>query len=118
MLSRQEWTETADAAAARKWGEDHATLFAIRRGFIPGLSVAAAVGLILGAIWLWHHVSLPHLTGGGGIPAGFWVVLILVTAGTIGLFRMIAAPGLFFAKLALAVLVWLGLAVYIITVSI
>src|SRR3954471_15523419 len=117
MLSRQEWTETADQAAARKWGEDHATLFAIRRGFIPGLSVAIAVGLFLGGVWVWPHASLPHPSD-GGIPTGFWLIAILTAVGTVMLFRIIAAPALFFVKLALAALVWIGLVVYAVTAAI
>lgn len=119
MLSRQEWTQTADAAAARKFGEDHSTWFAIRRGFVPGLGLVVLAGLGLGAWWLWHHISLPSMPhAGGGLPVAFWIVLAVAFAGTIALFRSTAAPALFFVKLAVAGIVWLGLAGFAIAVTV
>jgi hypothetical protein len=114
MLDRQSWLKEADAAAARAYGEKHSGMFAWRHGAgLVGLAVAL-IALGLGAYWVWHHVSVPHVSAPAshGIPTAFWVVLVIAMAGTVALFRSTAAPTLFFAKLAGAVLVWLGLAAF------
>lgn len=120
MLSKEEWNAVAERAAAADYGTRHAGWLRFKRfGLAPTALLVIVGGLGLGAWWLFSHVAdLLSGTGygGGHLPAVFWIAAAVTLTGTIAAFRLPAVSvGILVARLA-AVLAWIGLAVYGVTV--
>ena len=122
MLSKEEWRKTAELAAAAEDGRRHASWLRFKRfGAVPTGILVGAGFLGLGAWWLFAHVVTPIFSGGipslgGHLPGIFWVVAVGMVAGSVVAFRRpVVSVAVLLARIV-AVLAWIGLAVYAMTV--
>lgn len=121
MLTKSEWKQEAERAAARKMGEDNAGWFFFRRFLAAPLAVvAAAVALAAGVRWLWGRASA-GLDGfsapDSSTSSAVWFVLGTMVIITAVAFRPRQSPTpahILLLKLALFGLAWLGTIAYLI----
>lgn len=117
MLTRDQWNQTAEYAAASKWGEEHKSWFVFRRFGLPVLAVVVPVGLVGFLIWkAWQALS-GALSGHGtvGLPTLFWIVGGALLVATIIAFRPRTAFvtfGAMMVKVGVLLALWLGYIAY------
>lgn len=116
MLTRGEWVQHADTAAAQEWGRRHPNMFALRRGIVPGGALIGLGMLGFGVYWLWHHIGGAFdRPSASGLPAAFWVIAAVAMIGSVVALRPRGGPtmmSVLIVKVFFVVLVWLGLIVY------
>lgn len=121
MLTKQQWNQHVETAAAHAHGERNATFYVWRR------RLAGPWGVVLGAVVfvlalrsgvlaaLLHR--LQHLLGG---PTGvFWILLTALALGTVIMFRptkAIRPAATILIRGAVAVAIWIPFVFYAITV--
>jgi len=121
MLSKGEWKQEAERAAARKMGEDNAGWFFFRRFLAAPLAVVGlAAAVALGVRWLWSRAT--DAVGGFSAPdsstsSAAWFVLgglVIVTAVAFRPREMPTPAHILLLKLIVFGLAWLGTLAYLI----
>jgi hypothetical protein len=117
MLSRQDWKNYADVAAAHKHGEETWRWRLFKRRMAGPWGVAAAAGAVgFGAWWLWDHAA--DALGGVNTPpssSGFLAVAVLLIIATTVAFRPRSMPTpahILILKVAVFGALWLGLVAF------
>lgn len=119
MLSKSEWMDIEERAAAAKRGERRAGWHAFKRwGSVPTAIGLVVLGVVLALRWIWIHAIRPIFTGGfdlsiSAIPGGYWFVVGVAAVATAVAFRPRLIPSAFpLMRGVIAFLVWLGLIAY------
>lgn len=113
MLSKEEWTRTAEHSAAAAYGEKHKEWYAFKRWGAAPLGVLIAVGAVgYGAFWLWERAT--GLLSGSGpsvdAPLGLFAaaaVLLLVTVIAFWPGRLPSTFPVLLAKLSILGVAWM-----------
>lgn len=117
MLTKDQWNQTAEYAAAAKWGEEHRSWFVFRRFGLPVLAVVAPVALVGFLSWKAWQAMSGAISGHGmaGLPAFFWIAGVALLVATLIAFRPRAnfvTFGVLMVKVGVLLALWLGYIAY------
>lgn len=116
-MTREQWNDTAEKAAAENYGREHSTWYTVRH-FAPAIAVTTAVlALVCGAVWLIRKtgqvLSTAHAPqAGNAVPMWVWIAMAVAALASFLLLRpgyIPSHPGVLIAKVLGVALAWLAL---------